>query len=226
MIEPGRLAVEAGIADWALANRAGSRDETLLVGDLLFRTGVTHRIEARLGLTSYGFTRTRTAGGVHRDDSLGDLSLGFRWNLRHPDGEGISVAVQPSLSVPTGGSAIGSGALGISLEVPFSAPIGHGLTIGLTPAVSAAPDSDRRGQHLAYSGAFVLGVPVGKMVEASAEFYAAQDDNAAGHTTRASADFALAYRVMPELQLDASTYVGLTPDTPDVELIVGIAHRF
>ena len=223
--EPGRVDVEASLGDWSLTTAPGTRDERFLIGDLLVRTGLSQSVEARIGLTSYGFTRTRIGADVQRDRGAGDLSLGLRWNLAHPDGSGASVAVQPTVTVPTGGDAIGAGAWAFALALPSSVDLGRGWQLGFTPEVEAAANPERHGRHLAYSGALVIGHPVTKALSASAEIYGAREE-APASATRASADVALALKLGEETQLDASAYVGLTPDTPDVQAIFGIAHRF
>ena len=48
----------------------------------------------------------------------------------------------------------------------------------------------------------------------------------AGTVKQASADAALAYAVSNRLQLDAGANLGLTRETPDVELYVGASVRF
>jgi len=221
----GRFEVETSLADWSLTRAPHARMDSILVGDLLLRTGLTRSVEARVGLTSYGFTRTRAGSDIAREEGAGDLSLGLRWNLARPDGNGLSVALQPTLTLPTGGTAIGAGTWAFALALPASVDLGHGFALGFTPEVDAAANGDRRGRHLAYSGALVLGHPLTRALAASAELYAARDESP-DRADRASADFSLALRIAPDTQLDASSYVGLTPDTPDVEWIVGLAHRF
>lgn len=221
----GRLEVETSFVDWSLTRAPDTSADTIFISDLLVRTGLTRSVEARIGLTSYGFTRTRSGSAVQRDEGAGDLSFGLRWNLARPDGNGVSVALQPTLRLPTGGSAIGAGTWAFALSLPASFDLGHGFALGLTPEVNAAADIDRRGRHLAYAGALVLGHPLTKAVALSVEFYGAREEGP-DHVDRASADFGLALRIAPDTQLDASSYIGLTAQTPDVEWIVGLAHRF
>lgn len=227
VIEPGRVDVEASLVDWSRASTPGASQDQWLIGDLLVRTGLNPAVEARIGLTSYGVTRTYDPAGVAHDYAAGDLSLGLRWNLAHPGGSGASVALQPTLTLPTGGRAIGAGTWGAALALPASFDLGHGASLGFTPQVAAAPNIDRRDWHLAYSGALALGHALTKRLAASAEVYAARDE-APDRADRASPDpaLALALKLGSETQFDSSAYLGLTPDTPDVEAIVGIAHRF
>ncbi len=225
VIEPGRIEAEASLVDWSLTRAPGTRQDQFLTGDFLVRTGLSRTIEARLGFTSYGFTRQRDPGGVTRQQGIGDVSLGVRWNLAHPDGNGASIALQPTFTLPTGGNAIGAGTWNFALALPASADLGGGFQLGFTPQVAAAANPDRRDRHLAYSAAFVLGHAVTRALAASVELYGSRDEGA-GSADRASADAALALRVAPDTQLDVGAYIGLTPDTPDIEAIVGIARRF
>jgi len=53
-IAAGRIAVELGIVDWTLDREVGARSDTLLLGDLLLRTGLTERFEVQIGWTAFG----------------------------------------------------------------------------------------------------------------------------------------------------------------------------
>ena len=224
--EVGRIEIEGSLVDWSFSDRGAARNDTLVFGDLLVRTGVTRSIEARFGLAAYGIDRFRDRSGVSRATGPGDVSLGARWNLRHPDGHGFSVALQTTLFVPTGGDAIGGGDLGGGISLPTSVELGPDVTLGFTPEVDSAVDSDRRGRHLAYSAAVALSVPLMPSVAGSIELRGARDDDPAGELDSASADVALAWRVARDWQVDVSSYIGLTPDTPDCELLFGFARRF
>jgi hypothetical protein len=60
------------------------------------------------------------------------------------------------------------------------------------------------------------------------ELWADRDEDPSGHITSASFDLTAAWtpKSVKDLQLDASAYVGLNRETPDLELAVGVAQRF
>ena len=58
------------------------------------------------------------------------------------------------------------------------------------------------------------------------EVQAIRDDDPAAHTTQTLAALSLAYGARDDLQFDLSGATGLNHDSPDVEMIAGIAKRF
>ncbi|MNL64366.1 hypothetical protein D3C87_1885720 [compost metagenome] len=60
------------------------------------------------------------------------------------------------------------------------------------------------------------------------ELWADHDEDPSGHVTSASFDLTAAWTpaALKDVQLDASAYVGLNHDTPDLQLAVGVAKRF
>src|SRR3954464_11393937 len=110
-VDPGHLQVELGLGDWTLDKQPGSRTDTIVAGDISARYGVGDSTEIRLGWTSYGHSRTRdqATGMVDRLSGTGDVTIGLKQNLVSPSGDGFSMALLPSVSLPTGKNGIGAG---------------------------------------------------------------------------------------------------------------------
>ena len=156
------------------------------------------------------------------------MTIGLRQNLHNPDGSGFSLAIQPYVSLPTGGHAIGASTWGAGLIVPISYQLGNNVQFGFTPEIDAAPDQDHHGRHIAYSGTWSISVPLTKALTGSAELWAMRDRDPSGHSSQYSVDLAAAW--IPggkgRLQFDAGTYLGLNHQTPGVEAYVGITEKF
>ena len=165
---------------------------------------------------------------VSRDHGSGDVTIGLRQNFHNPDGSGLSIAVQPFATLPTGGHAIGAGTWGAGLVVPVSYQLPSNIQFGLTSEIDAAPDEDRHGRHLAYSETASVSVPVTKSITGSAEIWAMRDRDPAGHSSQYSLDLAAAWipKEKGRLQFDAGTYLGLNRQTPDIEAYVGVTEKF
>jgi hypothetical protein len=110
-IAPGRVSVETGLVDWTLEQDSNMRTDTVLIGDTQLRIGLTDSTEAQIGWTPYGHVRMRdkASGGIDRADRVGDAYLGFKANLKNPDGKGFSAAVQPFVTIPVGRGPVGAG---------------------------------------------------------------------------------------------------------------------
>jgi hypothetical protein len=229
-VDPGHLQVEFGVADWSYDRSADSIEDDLVLGDIALRYGLGSSTELQLGWTAYGHVRTkdRASGIVSRDHGSGDVTIGVRQNLHNPDGSGLSIAVQPFVTLPAGGHAIGAGTWGAGLVVPVSYQLPSNIQLGFTGEMDAAPDADRHGRHTAYSASVGVSAPVTKTLTGSAELWVMRDRDPAGHSSQASLDLAVAWipKAKGRLQFDAGTYVGLNRKTPDVETYVGVTEKF
>ena len=71
-----------------------------------------------------------------------------------------------------------------------------------------------------------LAGPIAPRLTLAGELWTNFNFDPAGTVKQASADAALAYAVSNNVQLDAGANIGLTRDTPDVELYAGASLRF
>jgi hypothetical protein len=228
-LDPGHAEYETSLADWTHYHATGATSDIVLVADSLLRVGLTRDTEAQIGWTPWGHMRERDFGGTIRDSGIGDVTLSLRHNLRNPDGSGFSIAFQPFVSLPGGGKAIGAGDWGAGLIIPASVELPHKLQLGIAPSVEAAVDQDHNGRHLAYSLATALTVPLGDTgLSSSIEFWGSRDDDPSGHASQFSLDASAIWtpKQLANLQLDVGGYVGLNHNTPDLELLGGVAVRF
>lgn len=221
-VEPGRVHVELAF-DWSFQDDGAERVDTLLAGDTLVRVGLDERTEVQVGWTPYGHVRTRTPAGVDRTGGVGDISLGVRHRV--VERGGFSAGLQPAVSLPVGGSAIGAGDWGAELQVPIGYEVGR-TEFALTPSIAAAVDADGDGRHLAYG--LVAGVSsfMTDRLTAVLDLALVRDDDPLGPLTEALAGVALAWQLNPDLQLDAGAVFGLNAASPDLEIYVGAAKRF
>lgn len=224
-LAPGRMAVEIGLADWTLDRTRDTRTDTVVGGDTLLRFGLSPTLEAQFGWTAYGHVRTRdrATGRVTRMSGIGDVRLSVRRSLSGPGGP---VAVQPFVTLPTGGSAIGAGDWGAGVLLPVQFDLTDSLQFGLTPEIDAAVDADGSGRHLAYSGVAGLTRSLTHRLDLTGELAAMRDDDPQGSTTGVQGSLSLAYHPDADSQFDAGFVAGLDRTAPDLELYLGIARRF
>ena len=225
-IAPGRISVETSLADWTRDDQPGSREDSILFGDTLVRVGVSDAIEARIGWTPFGHDRMRDSTGVDTVNGVGDVSLGMKANLHHPDGSGTSVSVLPFVTLPVGRSSIGAGDWGAGFLVPLTYELSDSVSLDLTPEIDAAVDQDGNGRHLAYSSTAGLSVKVSKAVTLTGEVQSLRDDDPDRHATQALAALSLAWMASDDLQFDMLGAAGLNHDTPDARVYAGISRRF
>jgi len=223
---PGKLSLEIGAVSWERTDDPGSRTDTFTLADTLVRIGVTETSEFSIGWAPFLSERTRDASGVTTVRGGSDVTLAFKQNLRHPDGSGFAIAIEPHVTVPVAGMPGGAGDWSTGIVVPASFDLGHGLSLQSTSESDAAVDMDRHGRHLALSEVAGLGVALSENLSATGEVQLLRDWDPAGATTQAYAGIALAFSVSDDLQLDGGAVVGLDAAASDLQLYAGIARRF
>ena len=226
IIDKGHVSVETSLADWTLDKQGGDRTDTVLIGDTKLRLGLTDRVEAQLGWTPYGIVRERMGDAVDRTTGVGDVTLGLKANLAHPDGEGLSVAVLPYVMLPVGRSQIGARDWSAGALLPVSWSLSNALQLEATPEVDAAVNGDGHGRHLAYSGTGGLAWKLTDAVVLTGEGQVQRDNDPAGHETHALAALSLGVMAGKNLQFDVLAAKGLNSRSPDVEIYGGVSTRF
>lgn len=228
IIDRGKVSVETGVVDWTLDRQPESRTDTVLIADTLVRVGITDRIEARIGWTPFGHERQRDrqTGQIDRFDESGDVSLGFKAGLLHPDGKGLAVAVLPFVTLPVGGSTIGSRVAGGGVLLPVTYRLNDTVQLDATPEIDAQPDEERAGRHLRYSSAGGTTIKLNKTVALSLEAQVIRDEDPDDSATQWLSAASLTWRPKKDWQFDVQSTFGLNGAAPDMELAAGISRRF
>ncbi len=213
------------MGDWTLDRQPDARTDTIMAGEAVARVGIDAVTEVQVGWTAYGHVRVRdrASGVVTSNSGVGDVTLGIRRSISGANGH---VAVQPFVTLPTGGGAIGAGDVGAGILVPITFDLGHGLGLALTPQVDAAVDADGSGRHLAYGNVVGVSATIVNNLTASAELAAMRDNDPSGHLTTALASASLALQRGANAQFDVGAVAGLNSQSPDIELYFGVARRF
>jgi hypothetical protein len=229
VLDAGRFQAELGVADGAWSRGGGTSTDDTAFGALELRLGLTSTVEGQVSWTAYQRIRDkdRASGATSTVDGVGDVGFALRWSLKNPGGDGVSVALQPFVTAPVGAQGIGGAAWQGGVIVPISLPLNADWSLALSPQVDARADADGSGRHTGFGGAVGVGRSFGP-VALGAELWADRDEDPSGHVTSVSFDLTAAWTpaAAKDLQLDASAYVGLNHDTPDLELAIGVAKRF
>jgi hypothetical protein len=227
VLNAGRFQAEASTVDFTHDRQGDATTDTILYGDLNLRLGIISTGEAELSFSPYIQTRTKGAGGVLRSTGYSDLTLTWRQSLKNPDGSGVSIALQPFVTAPTGKAGFGAGGWQGGLTVPMSFALPSGFSLALTPELEAVRNAESSGSHLSATGVVGLSHPVGP-VTLGAEYYVNVDQDPSGRTTTETFDFTGAW-IPPGLkntQFDVGVNAGLDHNAPGYEVYTGIAHRF
>ncbi|WCT72369.1 transporter [Sphingomonas naphthae] len=228
IVDRGYVVAELGLGDWTRETEDATRTKTFLSGDGLLRFGVDRVSEVQLGWSAYGRTREidRAAGSRERTSGVGDVTLGYRRSLMNPSGSKLSIAVQPSVTLPTGGQAIGQGSWSADLAVMGKKSIGGGLSLELMPSISASANESRHGRHLAYGAIAGVGIEARKNLTFTTEISAIRDRDPSGHSTELLLGEAIAWQPGKNWQLDVGGAAGLNHASLDRRIYFGVARRF
>lgn len=221
-VDPGRVLLEIGLADWTLDRAAGSRHDSIAVGETLLRYGIDDRTEAEFGWTAYGHDRVRRRSGVEVKDGVGDVMFAIKRGLGAANGP---LALQAHLSAPTGGAAIGAGGWEAGMMMPVSLPLPGGLGFALTPGIDWLADENGGGHHIAYGSAIGVSRTFAKAITVAVEGQVTRDDDPGKLQTSIVGSGSLAWQTDDDSQIDIGVVTGLS-DAPDLQLYLGISRRF
>ena len=202
-VPAGHFQVETGLGDWSLQKAGSERDTSLVVGETVFKYGLTDRSDIELDATPW--ERSTVSGhGLHESASgFGDINVIYKHELTSPDGP-VQVSVMPVVKIPTAKHSLGNGKWEAGLLLPVLFNIGKSpLSINATPELDWVADGDGHGHHVAMAQVASLAWSISDKVSVSGELWGQWDWDPAGTVRQASADGSVAYLVNKDVQLDA-----------------------
>jgi hypothetical protein len=225
LLDPGRVMIETAFTSWIFDNHGPERSDSFLLGDSLFRAGLTPSLEAQIGWTPIGIVRVldKSTGAATTASNTGDLKLGLLYGLTGANGP---VAVQGFVSLPVGGDAIGAGVWGAGIRLPIDIDVTHELLIELTPEVDSEVNGTGPGSHLLYGGAFGAGYAISDSLQLGADVAIFRHDEALLASTSATASVFMAWMFSGSTQFDIGIAFGLTNASPNMQASIGIARLF
>ena len=224
-VPQGMFQIETGLADWVHDRSGGATTDSVALSSTALKYGLSDRWNLEVDLAPYNWQRVHGGGFSERDSSFGDVVLRSKYRLT--SGDGVQVAMTPSVKIPTANHHIGNGKweAGIAFPIDYSVPKSpFGVTLG--PEIDWVADGDGHGHHAAMVQVIGVGVQASQKLNLSAELWGQWDWDPAGTTRQATADVAAAYLVNNNLQLDAGANLGLNRESPDLELYTGLSVRF
>jgi hypothetical protein len=225
-VPAGHLQLETGLIDWSKESAGGERDTSMVIGETTIKYGLSDRSDIEVDVTPWQRATSRVGGVRDSASGIGDVVVSYKQQLTRGDAP-VQLALLPFVKAPTANHSLGNGKWEAGLLVPISVSIGSSpLSLGLTPEVDWAADSDGQGHHAAMTQVASLGWQATQKLSLSAELWGQWDWNPSGTTRQRSADASVAYLVDKTLQLDGGANFGFNRNTPNVEVYAGISKRF
>lgn len=200
-----------------------ARTGVLELGGVLARIGVARRLEARIGFA--GFQRI-TETGVPTVDGAGDADIGVKFQVAPGERRIPQAAIIAGVILPTAAAGLGvdaaSPTVRLALAHELSPRLSFGWNVGAEFLRSDAGGRTETDIDLIYTA--VLGVAatdrVGLFVEGFGTL-SGQDLEPDRHLL----DGGITYRLLPNVQLDASGGVGLSAAAEDWFVGAGVSVR-
>lgn len=224
-VPAGRLQLETNAIGWSLARSGGTRTEMLTVGSSFVKLGLSDQSDVEVGFTPVVQVSTRAGGSHDRISGFGDVVVRYKQRLTGKDAR-VQAALIPFVKVPAAKPRLGNGKVEGGVAVPISFTLAGPVTMTLGPEVDLLADVDGRGRHAALVNLVNVALSVAKRVTVGAELWSNFNYDPTGTTKQASLDGSIAYAATNDLQLDGGINLGLTRETPDVELYAGFSARF
>jgi len=221
-VDAGHWQVEVDAADFTHDKTNGVTSEMGIWGSPNIKYGVNSKLDLELNIAPYQTMRT---SGSPMVSGFGDMTFRAKYALVTGD---VQVTLMPVLKAPTASKAIGNGAVEGGLVVPVGFNLPGGFGVALNPEIDAFHDGVGNGTHAAYALSAVAGHSLNAEFTGAVELWVARNDDPARPLNQASFDLGLSWIPIKDqnLQLDAGTNIGLTRDTPDLNVYLGISRRF
>jgi hypothetical protein len=228
-VDAGHFQYEADIVNWSYAHADGVTTNTVLAPNPTLKLGLTNTIDFELSMAPWEMVTTRSAAGSQHLTGYGDMFFRTKINLAGAEGGDFQAAIIPYVKTPIAKSGIGDGATEGGAIAPVCFALSSEWTLLFDPEIDILRNANDYGRHANYQLLANLTRTFSDTVSGEVEIWGQANDDPAGPTKQASADFAvqwLAHASHPELQLDMGLNVGLTPSTPKAQPYIGISQRF
>lgn len=226
-VPAGTFQLETDLPNWTFTSNNGVRADVVIPFNPTLKYGLGANTDVQVNWAPYIHSRARVTGfGVASADGVGDVFVRLKQRFTKP-ADKFQFGLIPYVKLPTAPTRIGGnrhveGGLVASAQYALAG----GWTLTAAPEVDVLLNSTDNSRHAQLAGALNVGKTLTPKLTAYAEIYGAKNYDPAGTVDQASADFALAYLVRPNLQFDAGANIGLNSNTPDAQLYLGVSTTF
>jgi hypothetical protein len=195
---------------------------TSLVG--LIRYGVTDTFELRLGGPIYNESRITVGGFRSTDRGFGDLEAGAKWHLFDNAGARPSFALIPSVIVPVGEAGFSAEKPIYQLNAMAEWTLQSGWGVGALAGYLNGPSGGDRYSQETLALSLGRSLPSPKWSAYGEAVYVVTDLSGASDSSFLGGG--IKYLASNDVQLDLSFDRGVTSDSPDWLLGLGLSARF
>lgn len=215
-VDGGRFQYEAQLFNDSIGHTG---NYNLLLGDTVLKAGLTRNVDAEVLLEPINVAHS----GYTTTTGFGDTYLRIKTNIVGNDSGNYSVALVPYMKVPSAAPTLGNGHWEGGVYLPFTASLPADWILEITTEVDDLEKSDFTGHYSNYQNLINFGHPITSSLTGYIEGWTqASETNHSQYT----ADFALAWLVKDNLQLDSGINFGLNQASTAQQIYAGISQRF
>lgn len=229
-VDAGHFQYEADIVNWAYDryNAAHVTSSNLTIADPVLKAGLTQNTDLELALAPINFNQThdQATGAQNTAAGFGDVYARVKYNFFGNDGGGYALAIVPYVKAPSAAHNVGNNHWEGGAYAPFVMNLPSGWIMSITSEIDFLENAALNGTHANFQNLINFGHPLfTDSLSAYAEFWSDVNTDA-NAPTRYTADFALAWLVTNNFQLDCGVNVGLNKAASDVQPYFGVSQRF
>ncbi len=225
-VDAGHFQYEADAFNGSFFRLNGVTTDTYLASNPTVKYGVTSNLDIEANLSPLEVVHTSGRSGDTRTlAGVGDLVLRAKYLLVSTPGGTLQASITPYVKAPTARIGIGDGVVEGGALLPINYKLSDALILTTVPEVDALLDSTGGGRHLNTAQLVNIGYTVQRFT-LYGELWGDWNFDPAHTIKQYSADFAVAYAVTSELQLDTGVDIGLNRQTAGIQAYVGVSQKF
>jgi hypothetical protein len=226
-VDAGHFQYETDLVNYTHQVIGSTRTDTLLVPNPTFKVGLTNNADLEVNVPFAGVhTFGSSTGPSSASWGIGDTLVRSKINLWGNDGGDTAAALIPYVKAPSAPIGIGNGAVEGGLLGPLALNLPNSFVLLLVPEIDVFKNSADNDRHANFIFDVNLSREVVKNVTAYVELWSDYNDDPVLKTTQVSFDTALAWVMVPNVQLDVGANFGLNSATPAVQVYAGLSQRF
>jgi hypothetical protein len=225
-VDAGHWQIESDLSNYFRDSGNGSSVRQITTVAPTVKLGLTNGTDLELVVPTYAWVRSKSGGASSTVHGWTDLQARVKWNLFGNDDGDYALAVVPYVKFPSGDTGISNKRyeygvytlLGVKFDDKWSAV----FMLQADSLISSANPSARRFNVQTFAN---FSYAASDTVTLSAEHYSQHKFGDHAPTVQ-TADFAIAWNLGDDLQLDAAWYVPLNKAAPNLNAYVGISKRW
>jgi len=229
-VDAGHFQYESDAVNWTYDhnNTAHITTSNLSITDVVLKAGLTQNTDLEIALAPLNLNQTndRTTGAQNTAAGFGDVYTRVKYNFFGNDGGDYILAIVPYVKAPTAAHNVGNNHWEGGVYAPFVMNLPSSWIMSVTSEMDILENAALNGTHTNFQNLINFGHPLfTDSLTGYVEFWS-DVNNDANAPTQYTADFALAWLVTDNLQLDCGVNVGVNKAANDLQPYLGVSQRF